>query len=394
MRVAVAVSLVSLALSACTPQDAAKKAEAPNASEQQLFTLADGYRQSGNLQEAARVYQQMIDMPNATSAPYLALASAYRSINQPGKAAGVLRDARQKFPQDVRVTNELGFAQIADNQLEAALATFERALATDAKNVSAYNGKGAALDAMGKNEEAQNSYREGLKLDPDNLALTNNYALSLLLSDHYDEAIQLLAPLSDGTEASPTVRQNLALAYGLKGDSARAAELGMRDLSLEQVKKNQEFYAHYLRAKRANGPTSQAAPVSPVAASEPTLERLETVYTAKQDALEAAHPLELAPELPQKKMMTPDHSMEAPIDAVAVEEEATVAEPVADAAEERAVEEETANEAQTPPEDETYMEPVNEMSSAPEQEAEPVELEPSAGGDPLTDFPEEGRVIE
>ena len=43
-------------------------------------------------------------------------------------------------------------------------------------------------------------------------------------------------------DASPRIRQNLALALGMKGDAAGAAQIASRDLDSASIAENQRFF--------------------------------------------------------------------------------------------------------------------------------------------------------
>ena len=101
----------------------------------------------------------------------------------------------------------------------------------------------------------QEIYEKALSISPGTPAIQNNYALSMILNDQIDEAIQQLEKLSARVEGSPTIRQNLALAYGLKGNSQRARELNLKGLSPEQAEENLQFYKHYAELKKRKKPS-------------------------------------------------------------------------------------------------------------------------------------------
>jgi hypothetical protein len=65
------------------------------------------------------------------------------------------------------------------------------------------------------------------------------------------------------------MRQNLALAYGLKGNEARARELNLRDVTPEQTEENVRFYKHYAQLKKEHKKMDLAEQLDS-AFSEPT----------------------------------------------------------------------------------------------------------------------------
>jgi Flp pilus assembly protein TadD len=71
----------------------------------------------------------------------------------------------------------------------------------------------------------------------------NNLALSLAVTGQFDEAIALLTPLARSSAATPRIRENLALIYGLMGDADRATLLSRSDLDDSSIRANLEFLA-------------------------------------------------------------------------------------------------------------------------------------------------------
>jgi Flp pilus assembly protein TadD len=63
------------------------------------------------------------------------------------------------------------------------------------------------------------------------------------VTGQYDEAIALLTPLARSSEATPRIRENLALVYGLMGDADRAAMMSRADLDDSSIRANLEFIA-------------------------------------------------------------------------------------------------------------------------------------------------------
>jgi Flp pilus assembly protein TadD len=99
-----------------------------------------------------------------------------------------------------------------------------------------------ALDLLDRHAEAQEKYRSVLKSQPRHVAARNDLALSLALSGRYADALEILAPLAMSSTATPRIRQNLALIYGLMGDSRKAVAMGRMDLDEAGAESNQRFF--------------------------------------------------------------------------------------------------------------------------------------------------------
>lgn len=150
----------------------------------------------------------------------------------------------------------LGKALIALDQPEAAITQLKAALEIR-ELPGVYNALGVAYDLTGDHGAAQAYYRTGLDAHPANLNLRNNLGLSLAVSGKYAEAIKLLREVAASPKATARNRLNLALAYGLAGETDAAAETARMDLDERSVQQNLAFY-ETLRALKDSRLTMRA----------------------------------------------------------------------------------------------------------------------------------------
>jgi Flp pilus assembly protein TadD len=101
---------------------------------------------------------------------------------------------------------------------------------------------GVSFDLLGRHDEAQDAYRQGLAQAAETISLRNNLALSQALGGRYEEAIESLRILAREPEAGGRIRQNLALVYALAGQPETAALVAGQDLSENEVANNLAFY--------------------------------------------------------------------------------------------------------------------------------------------------------
>ena len=92
-----------------------------------------------------------------------------------------------------------------------------------------YNGIAVTLDREGKHAAAQEKYRQGLKMDQNNLSLINNLGLSLAMAGEYAGAIRMLTRAVAHPKATGRQRRNLAWVYELSGQPEEAAWLARLD---------------------------------------------------------------------------------------------------------------------------------------------------------------------
>jgi Flp pilus assembly protein TadD len=238
------LALVSLAACDVTPMQSGVE------SEKDPFVAGERMEKSGNLAGAAMLYQQAINKPEAPPEAYSKLSNVLRKQGRAADAVTVLRDALAKKPGNTVIMSQLGYALIAAGEPQGAVSIFDELTAIEPANAMHYNGKAVAFDNAGNHVAAQEIYQKALSLSPDSVSIQNNYAMSLILDKKFDEAIAMLEPLAQKENSNPTVRQNLALAYGLKGDAAHALAAGRKDLTPQQAEENQRFYQEYDRLSK------------------------------------------------------------------------------------------------------------------------------------------------
>jgi Flp pilus assembly protein TadD len=288
-RLLIGVSLLACAAAYTQPAYATRlDSHAPNTSssdKERTIALAEQLKKQGNLAEAAAMYGQALQQSPDSLPIALELSSIYRRIGQPQQSLALMTEAQKREPDNADVLVQLGYALVDSGQPEQAIAVFEQLSAISRNNPAAYNGKGVAFDKAGNHVVAQDMYRHALQLKPGAVNIQNNLAMSMILNDQVDEAIELLEPLSHEHAENKTIRQNLALAYGIKGDKQKALSLNMQDLSQEQAKENLRFYTDYAKQRQSNKKTAakRAAP-PPVSAYDEELKQAEAQKTVEQNA--------------------------------------------------------------------------------------------------------------
>jgi tetratricopeptide (TPR) repeat protein len=176
------------------------------------------YHQRGLLEEAARIYQVLIDRDpvhadarhllgvvalqqgnpsraaelinwaialNPSAAVYHGnLAEAYRALGQLEQAVGCCRTALRLQPNSPEAANNLGLCLLALGQTEAAVAQFREALRLRPNFAMAQNNLGNALRLQGDKAQALAQFRRALELDPALVEARSN--LGQLLLERYE----------------------------------------------------------------------------------------------------------------------------------------------------------------------------------------------------------------
>jgi tetratricopeptide (TPR) repeat protein len=158
-------------------------------SEEVVLNLARLYAESGDLQHAAKVIE---DVPAAdrSAKMELALGAAYDQLKQTRNAIAAYRRANDMDPGDPRTLDALAQALLSDNQLDEALKQFRQLAEADTENVEALVHIGEIQRRQGKYEDALATIRTALKKDPSSLEAGYNEGLLLDVLGRFGEAAQ------------------------------------------------------------------------------------------------------------------------------------------------------------------------------------------------------------
>jgi len=236
--------LTAMAVSACafnetgiSVQDSGKPPEIGA-----LMRMAKQSEASGRDENAAALYRQAHELHPFNSEPLTAWGFLANRVGAHEQAVEIFDKSLAVDDGDRNARRGLANALVSLDRPEEALAHYDALIDSDAEDFRAWNGKGVVLDLLGEHAAAQEAYREGLAVSPENPSLANNLGLSLALDGQFQEAIDTLNQLADGDADMVTARQNLALAYGLAGRDDEAARVAGRDLNRELVSRNLNYY--------------------------------------------------------------------------------------------------------------------------------------------------------
>jgi Flp pilus assembly protein TadD len=210
-----------------------------------LIQAAKQTQAAGDSAAAALLYERALAMDPKNLEAALQLGTIYGQIGATRQSMEFFRQALTLDPKNVTALRGLANGQLQLGDPDAAISTLQKAAAIQ-PDWRIQNSLGVAYDMKGDYQAAQAAYRSGLTMAPGNLQLSSNLGLSLALDGNFDEALPMLEKAARDPSATPRIRQNLALAYGLAGDDARAAEVAKLDLNPAQVQANLGFY-EYLR---------------------------------------------------------------------------------------------------------------------------------------------------
>lgn len=219
----------------------------PKGKKESILRVADASHKAGDIAAAIDLYRQALPYAGKDTSVHLKLADLLLENRQDMEAEKMLRDYIKEYPMDTALLRKLGEVQVRRGLLDRALNAYNMGLQIDSQDPLLYSGKGVALDLAGKHTLARDVYDQGLAISPNHVSLNTNYAMSYILTKDYNKAIDLLTPIVNSPFSTTSARQNLALAYGLKGNLKQARELGLEDFGSDDVEDNLNFYRQMMK---------------------------------------------------------------------------------------------------------------------------------------------------
>jgi Flp pilus assembly protein TadD len=188
----------------------------------------------------------------------IAYARALRATSQRAQAVAVLEQATLRHPQSMPLLGAYGRALADAGEYKPALEALGRAHTPDNPDWRILNAQGAVLDQLGRHADARRHYEAALKIVPGEASVLSNLGLSYALTRDLKRAEAALRQASARPDASPRVRQNLALVVGLQGRFADAERIAASDLPPAEAEANvrylREMLAKQTEAKKHGRP--------------------------------------------------------------------------------------------------------------------------------------------
>jgi Flp pilus assembly protein TadD len=205
--------------------------------------FARAARDAGDLASAMRLYRTLVADKSANPEVKVEFGDVLVAASMPDDAIDMFSQVPSGSSSRLAALLGLTKAHLALGEPAKALEYADQALAQASHDERVLVDRGVALDTLGRHAEAQASYRAVLATTPRHVSARNNLALSLAVTGQFDEAVALLTPLARSSAATPRIRENLALIYGLMGDADRATLLSRSDLDDSSIRANLEFLA-------------------------------------------------------------------------------------------------------------------------------------------------------
>ena len=138
----------------------------------QTFNLATQYHQKNNLNEAKKIYLQILKInPNHVNA-HNNLGAAYKQLGEIEKAKSCFEKVIQLNPNDVDGHNNLGLLLFELKEIQKAKSFFEKTIQLNPNYVEAHNNLGTIFNELKEFQKAKDCYERAIQLNP-------NYAMAL-----------------------------------------------------------------------------------------------------------------------------------------------------------------------------------------------------------------------
>ncbi len=173
----------------------------------------------------------------------MAYVRQLQALGQTNEQLSVLEQMIKARPANTKLLVFYGKLLIKAGQSKQAVDILKQAERRGERDWRLYSALGSALAQTGRNNEARTYYQKALQLNPTEVKIQNNLAMSYTLEGKFSNAEQILRKANDtpSGRAMPRIRQNLALVVGLQGRFEEARQIASRDLPQDQVDANMAF---------------------------------------------------------------------------------------------------------------------------------------------------------
>jgi Flp pilus assembly protein TadD len=193
----------------------------------------------------------------------LRYGQALRATGQRTQAVAIFEQATLAHPGNKALLGGYGRALADNGNFQRAFDILTQAHTPDNPDWRLLSVQGAALDQLGRHDEARRYYDSALKIVPNEPTVLSNLGLSYVLSRDLPKAEETLRQAYASTRADARVRQNLGLVVGLQGRFAEAENIVKADLPADEAAANVAYLKQML--SRKDSPRGGAGP-GPVAA--------------------------------------------------------------------------------------------------------------------------------
>ncbi len=208
----------------------------------------------GRADSAVEIYRKLIKTtPHDIELLYL-LGRAYNQVGEHDLALHYLTKASTEnriagHAERGDILRETGRVQLAQGQTDQAVMMLQQAAELLPEDAIIQNSLGICYSLYKEYGSARRAFTAALAIEPGSLEYRNNLALGWILDDQPQKGIDVLYPTYLRGNSTVKVRQNLALAFALKGDIDAAKELAKDDLTKAELINNVAYYTEWQASK-------------------------------------------------------------------------------------------------------------------------------------------------
>lgn len=181
---------------------------------------------NGDYRLAAVYFSTVLNKEPKSVPARLGLGQAALTAGDYSSARTLIDEVLVVEPDSVPALTARGRILSAQGQLDAAIAAFSHALEKAPENIVALTELAMTFDRIpARVNEAEPLYRKVLELNPESAAARNNLGFNFLLQGRAEEAVTILSGGLAFDKKNPRILANLATAYLLKGDKAKALQV-------------------------------------------------------------------------------------------------------------------------------------------------------------------------
>lgn len=199
------------------------------------LNVADAALRGGSPQVALQVASGILASSPDNVFALAIQGDALTMLGRQDAAIGSFERALARDSTNTRAKLGLGRLRLGTDPAEAER-LFLEVLQKEPRDTAALNNLGIARDLQGNHAGAQAAYRQALGLNPEMHAAQVNLALSLAMSGQGARALPLIQPLASAPGASRKMRHDYAAVLAMSGKRAEAEAILRADLTPEQVR--------------------------------------------------------------------------------------------------------------------------------------------------------------
>jgi tetratricopeptide (TPR) repeat protein len=198
------------------------------------FQTALKYHQTGDLERAARLYREILQVQPLNIPALHLLGVIFYQFGDYDSAIEHIKKALRLNPNNPDAQNHLGSALKAKGLIEESITCYQKAIDLNPAVAEAHFNLGNTLVAEGRFDEAIVHYQKAVEIKPDFFAAYYNMAKALFDKGNYDEAVIFYQKALQFNPNSADIYDALGIIFQGKGESDKAIVYFKKAIELNQ----------------------------------------------------------------------------------------------------------------------------------------------------------------